>query len=119
MTDATELLDSFSKELPNEGTWYWQNKKDEKGVLMPGSKARILVPITKMLRAGIDEITIKEIIISLIFTGYVEHERQVKAKTGLSVREFMEKKLETLSPPHKTDLEPVEAEISQTSEMHV
>jgi hypothetical protein len=84
MTDASELLDRFKKDLPNQGTWYWDEKT--------GTKARLLVYITKMLKAGMSEEIVKEIVIDMMFTGYVEHERQVKAKTGLSVREFFEQK---------------------------
>jgi hypothetical protein len=97
--NATELLDKFEKELPNLGTWYWTEKT--------GSKPRILVCITKMLKAGLEEETVKDIIISMMYTGYVEHERQVKAETGLSVEKFMQKKLESL---------PVEQEHCLTNE---
>lgn len=84
MTDASELLDRFKRDLPNQGTWYWDDKN--------GTKARLLVYMTKMLKAGMPEDIVKEIVVDMMFTGYVEHERQVKAKTGLSVREFMEQK---------------------------
>lgn len=83
MTDASELLDHFKKDLPNEGTWYWDAKN--------GTKARLLVYITKMLKAGMPEDIVKEIVIDMMYTGYVEHERQVKANTGMSVREFIDK----------------------------
>ena len=86
MTDATEFLEMFKHTLPNQGVWYWDEKN--------GTKARLLVAMTKMLKAGMDDVVVREIIVDLMFTGYVEHERQVKAKTGLSVRQFMENKLE-------------------------
>jgi hypothetical protein len=90
-TNPLEFLESFERELMNQGTWYWLGDKKT-----PGSKARILTAMQKMLKAGISEIDVKEIIIDLQVAGYVEHERQVKAKTGLSVREFMVQKLNDL-----------------------
>lgn len=83
-TNPIELLESFEKELANRGKWYWTDKN--------GSRARILTAMQKMLKQGMSDADVKEIIIDLQFAGYVEHERQVKSNTGLSVRELMEKK---------------------------
>lgn len=96
MTDPTELLESFSKDLYNKGEWRWTGKD--------GSKARILTAIQKMSKAGMLDSTIKDIIIELESAFYVEHEKQVKAKTGLSVREFMEQKLKDLGPIPSTSI---------------
>ncbi len=90
MTNPTELLDSFKHELLNQGTWYWVDKN--------GTRARMLTAMQKMLKAGMADEVVKDIIIDLQIAGYVEHEKQVKAKTGLSVREFMLKKLTDLGP---------------------
>ena len=81
-TDSKELLESFEKELANQGIWYWTGNN--------GSKARILTAMQKMLKAGMSDVDVKEIIIDLQFAGYVEHEKQVKHKTGLSVKEYAE-----------------------------
>ena len=89
-TDPKELLESFEKELANQGTWYWTGNN--------GSKARILTAMQKMLKAGMSDIDVREIIIDLQFAGYVEHEKQVKQKTGLTVRELMLSKLAALDP---------------------
>lgn len=89
-TDSKELLEGFEKELANQGIWYWTGNN--------GSKARILTAMQKMSKAGMSDIDVKEIIIDLQFAGYVEHEKQVKSKTGLSVRELMLKKLNDLGP---------------------
>ena len=89
-TDSKELLESFEKELANQGIWYWTGNN--------GSKARILTAMQKMLKAGMSDVDVKEIIIDLQFAGYVEHEKQVKHKTGLSVKELMLQKLNELGP---------------------
>ncbi len=88
-TDANELLESFKKKLPNEGTWFWAGKTGQ-----DGTRARLLAAMAKMLRAGMKDAVVEDIITDLMFTGYVEHERQVKAKVGLSVREFLEQKVQ-------------------------
>jgi|SRR5579859_5896186 hypothetical protein len=90
MTNPTELLDSFSNELYNKGEWRWTGKD--------GSKARVLTAMQKMLKAGMSDRDVQETIIELESAFYVEHEKHVKAKTGLSVREFMEQKLKDLGP---------------------
>jgi hypothetical protein len=89
-TDPQELLARFEKELANQGTWYWTDKN--------GTRARILTAMQKMLKAGMSDADVKEIIIDLQFAGYVEHERQVKFKTGLSVREFIQKNYTSPTP---------------------
>src|ERR1017187_7765125 len=97
MTNPTELLDGFSRELYNKGEWRWTGKD--------GYKARILTAVQKMLKAGMPDLDVKNIILELESSFYVEHERQVKAKTGLSVREFMEKKLKDLGPLPKCEIQ--------------
>ena len=87
-TDPTELLDSFSNELYNKGEWRWSGEN--------GSKARVLTAIQKMLKAGMHPNAIKSTIIELESVFYVEHEKQVKDKTGLSVKDFMLRKLSEL-----------------------
>ena len=46
MQNPTELLESFEKELANEGKWYWTGNN--------GSKARIITAMQKMLKANMD-----------------------------------------------------------------
>jgi len=80
-----ELLESFKKELPNRGIWYYADK-------FRGTKPRLIGLMTKLANAGVDEKLIEEVIIDLMFISYVERGRQIKATTGLSDKEFIEKK---------------------------
>ena len=95
-TNTVELLESFQKELYNGGTFCWDDKN--------GTRARILTAMQKMLKAGMPDIEVKNVVLELETAFYVEHERQVKAKTGLSVREFMQKKLNDLGPLPSVEL---------------
>ena len=85
-TEAEELLERFERQLPNQGKWYWDEKE--------GSKPRVLTAVNKLLKLNVPCPIVSEIITDLMFTSYVEHERQVKANTKLSVKEFMQKKLD-------------------------
>jgi len=97
ITNTAELLESFERTLLNHGVWCWVSTKD-----LPGSKARVLTVMQKMLKAGMPDNEVKSAIEELMTAFYVEHERQVKQKTGLRVDEFMAKTLKetgTLTSP--------------------
>ena len=103
ITNAAELLESFERELMNHGVWYWAGTDK-----LPGSKARVLTVMQKMLKAGVPDNEVKFMIEELMTTFYVEHEKQVKAKVGLRVDEFLAKTLKetgTLESPVIKELE--------------
>ena len=101
-TNPVELLESFQKELTNEGYWYWTDVKNGNG-----TRARILTAMQKMLKAKMDEADVKDIIIELMLAGYVEYSKQVKSKVGLSIIELMDQQREKISTEKKTIIQEI------------
>jgi hypothetical protein len=90
-TDASELLDRFKHNLPNRGTWYWTERFD-------GTRPRLLVAMTKMLKNGMIEEEVEDTVCDLMFASYVEHERQVKHYTGKSVEQLIAERSNETQP---------------------
>jgi hypothetical protein len=89
-TNPLEVLDRLESEMFSKGKYAWDSKN--------GTKARLLTAIGIMLKAGMEVKAIFQVILALETAFYVEHEKSVKNKTGLSVHEFMEQKLKNLGP---------------------
>jgi phenylalanine-4-hydroxylase len=64
----------------------WRRLDDKK---TPIAKARALVYIHRLKKAGLPVSEIQAMISELYWDAFVEHELQIKEKTGKSVQEFI------------------------------
>lgn len=85
MDSNEDFLDIIAKQFPNKGVWRWQDQ----GIFK--TRAKLLVAIRKMRKAGMDDKDIQDILDDLFFAAYAEHELQIKEKTGFSVAQYFER----------------------------
>ena len=78
--DSNELLEKFERDLPNTGKWSWEGNE--------GARPRTLTVVQKLLKAGVSEKLISEIVTDLYFTAFVEYEKCVLKRTGVRVKDI-------------------------------